>query len=60
MMRRTDAIHAATCRCDRCRTVAERFAEATMRTRALFAAGATVAGLALAILGPLIAAIIPN
>ena len=59
-MPRSSTIHAATCRCDRCRTVAERFAEATMRTRALFAAGATVAGLALAILGPLIAAIIPN
>ncbi len=59
-MPRPDVIHPATCRCDRCRTVAERFAEATMRTRALFAAGAIVAGLALAILGPLIAAIIPN
>ena len=59
-MPRPGTIHAATCRCDRCRTVAERFAEATMRTRALFAAGAIVAGLTLSILGPLIAAIITN
>lgn len=59
-MSRPGSIHAATCRCDRCRTVAERFAEATMRTRALFAASAIVAGLALAILGPVIAAIITN
>ena len=59
-MPRPGTIHAATCRCDRCRTVAERFAEATMRTRALFAASAIVAGLALAILGPVIAAIITN
>jgi hypothetical protein len=59
-MPRPGTIHAATCRCDRCRTVAERFAEATMRTRALFAAGAIVAGLALAIFGPLIAAAIFN
>lgn len=59
-MPRPGSIHAATCRCDRCRTVAERFAEATMRTRALFAAGAIAAGLALAILGQPIAAIITN
>ena len=57
-MPRPGSIHSAACRCDRCRTVAERFAEATMRTRALFAAGAIVVGLALAILGPLLAAII--
>lgn len=59
-MQRPGIIHAATCRCDRCRTVAERFAEATMRTRALITAGAIVAGLALAIFGPLITAIITN
>ena len=53
-------IHAATCRCDRCRTVAERFAEASMRTRALFAAGAVVAGIILGIIGPMIAATITN
>lgn len=59
-MRRPVSIHTATCRCDRCRPLAERFAEASIRTRALFAAGAIVAGLFLAILGPLIAATITN
>lgn len=59
-MRRPDVIHAATCRCDRCRSLAERFAEASLRTRALFAAGAIVAGILLAIFGPLIAATITN
>lgn len=57
---RPSTIHSAACRCDRCRTVAEHFAEATMRTRALFAAGAIVVGLTLGIIGPLIAAIITN
>lgn len=59
-MRRPDVIHAATRRCDDCRPLAERFAEATLRTRALFAAGAIVTGIILAIVGPLIAANISN
>lgn len=59
-MRRPGVIHAATCRCDRCRSLAERFAEATLRTRALFAAGAIVAGILLAIFGLLITATITN
>lgn len=59
-MRRTNTIHAATCRCIRCRSAAERFAEATMRTRALITFGAMLAGILLTILSPLIAAIITN
>ncbi|UXC90102.1 hypothetical protein EGM87_13730 [Sphingobium sp. RSMS] len=59
-MRRRDIIHAATCRCDSCRSLAERFAEASLRTRALFAAGAIVVGIILSIFGPLIAAAISN
>jgi hypothetical protein len=59
-MPRPSTIHAATCRCDRCRSVAERFAEAAIRTRALITFGAILAGILLTILCPLIAAIITN
>ncbi|WP_030540310.1 hypothetical protein [Sphingobium sp. DC-2] len=59
-MRRPAAIHAATCRCDRCRPLAERLAETSIRVRALITAAAIAAAIIIAIFGPLVAAAIKN